>query len=181
MASLGAILGLKRPLMDREHRLLKPRPTPIDALMCTPVVPAGAKRRATVRSQRRRALQRRSRLIDGFVDALVTQPHRRLAREASTQLAADLLRTPSLRKKIRDEPTQLGIRLDAASMLPSAARRRVPMGVERAITTPADDVAAQFARDRRGSPPEPHRDLPDAQPLMLQVGNLDTFILRKES
>ena len=71
MARLGAVLGREGPLVDREHRMLKPRPAPFGALMSAPVIPSGAQRGTMVRSQPRGPQQSRSRLIDGLVDALV--------------------------------------------------------------------------------------------------------------
>ena len=41
---LGAVLGREGPLVDREHRMLKPRPTPFGALMSAPVISPGAQR-----------------------------------------------------------------------------------------------------------------------------------------
>jgi hypothetical protein len=69
VAGLGAVLGLEGSLVDGEHRLLKPRPAPFGALMRASVITFGAKRRAVLWSQPGRSQQRRSRLIDGPVDA----------------------------------------------------------------------------------------------------------------
>ena len=80
---LGAVLGRERPLVDGEHRLLEPGPTAFGALLSAPMISAGAQRGAMLRSQPRRAHQCRSGLVDGLVDALVTQPHRRPARGTS--------------------------------------------------------------------------------------------------
>jgi hypothetical protein len=56
------------------HRILKPYPTPFGSLTSAPVIPSGAQRLTMVRSQPRGPQQSRFRLIDGLVDALVTQP-----------------------------------------------------------------------------------------------------------
>jgi hypothetical protein len=44
MPRLGAVLGRERPLVNREHRLLKSRPTLFCALMSAPVISPGAQR-----------------------------------------------------------------------------------------------------------------------------------------
>jgi hypothetical protein len=44
MPRLGAVLGPERPLVNRQHRLLKPRPTLLCALMSAPVISPGAQR-----------------------------------------------------------------------------------------------------------------------------------------
>jgi hypothetical protein len=113
MSYLGAILGLKRPLVDGEHRLFEPRPAPLDTLMRASMVAARAKRRTPVWGQLRRPHQHRSGLVDGLVDALVTQPHRRFVGKPSTQMAADLLRGPPLRQQLTDQLAELTVRLDA--------------------------------------------------------------------
>ena len=57
MPGLRAVLGRKRPFVDGEHRVLKPWPTAFRVLLSPPMIAAGAERRATVRSQPRRAHQ----------------------------------------------------------------------------------------------------------------------------
>jgi hypothetical protein len=94
---LRAVIGLEGPLADGEHRLLEPRAAPVATLMRPPVITPGAQRGAAMRGQRGRAHQRRSGLVDGLVDTLVTQPHPRRVREPPAQLLADLLRAPPLR------------------------------------------------------------------------------------
>ena len=131
MPSLGTILGRERPLVDREHRLLKPRPAPLDPLMGTPVIAAGAKRRTTMRGQLRRAQKCRTRLVNGLVDALVTQPHRRLVREPQAQLTGNLLRAPPLEQQLMDQLAELEVGLNAPPMTSGAAGRRMPMSFER--------------------------------------------------
>ena len=60
---LGAVLGREGPLVDGEHRLLKPRPTPFAALLSAPVISPSPQRGMMVRSQPRRPQQSRSRLV----------------------------------------------------------------------------------------------------------------------
>lgn len=44
MPGLRAILGVKRPVVDGEHRLLEPRPATVPVLVGAAVVTAGAQR-----------------------------------------------------------------------------------------------------------------------------------------
>lgn len=152
MPRLGTILGRERPPVDGEHRLFKPRPTPLDPLMRTPVITAGAKRRTTMRGQLRQAQKCRTRLVDGLVDALVTQPHRRVVREPPAQLTGNLLRAPPLEQQLTDQLAELEVGLNAPPMITDAPRRRMPMSLKRAVTPAPGRVAAQLARDRRGRP-----------------------------
>ena len=57
MPRLGPVLGRKGPLVDREHRILKPRPTPFGAPMSAPVISPGAQRRTTVAPHHRSPLR----------------------------------------------------------------------------------------------------------------------------
>ena len=124
MSRLGPVLGREGPLVDREHRMLKPCPTPFGALMGAPVISPGAERGAAVRSQPRWPRQSRSRLIDGLVDALVRQPHPRLLGELQPQVTADLLWAPPLGQKLRDQLPQFAVGLDASPMIAGATRGR---------------------------------------------------------
>lgn len=135
MPNLGAVLGQKRPLMDRSHRLFELWPAPLDPLMCAPVIAAGAKRRTLPRGKLRRASECRARLVDGLIDALVTQLHRRPVTEAPAQVTADLLRAPPLGRQLTDQLAQLEAGVDAPPMMTSAARGRAAMSLERAIAT----------------------------------------------
>ena len=130
MSRLGAVLGRERPLVDGKHRLFKPRPTPFGALLSAPVISSGAQRGATVRSQPRWPPQFRSRLIDGLVDAFVTQPHARLLGELQPQVTADLLWAPPLVQKLCDQLPQFAVSLDASPMVAGATRGRMPVGIE---------------------------------------------------
>jgi len=180
MPSLGAILRRERTLVDGEHRLLKPRPAPLDPLMRPSVVTPGAQRRPTMRSELRAAQECRPWLVYGLVDALVTQPHPRLVGEPSAQVPADLLRAPPLEQQLADQLAQLEVGLDPPLMTSGATRRRPPMGLERTVTSAAGCVAAQFARDRRGCPPELVRDLPNRHACVAQVRDLYPLVLRQE-
>ena len=102
MACFRPVLRRERPLADREHGLLEPRPAPVRMLVRAAVIASAAQQRTVAGGQRRRAHQRRSRLADGPVDALVTQPHLRLAGEPQPRLAADLLRAPPLGQQVGD-------------------------------------------------------------------------------
>src|SRR5215212_4900141 len=77
-----------------------------------------------VRSQPRWPQQSRSRLIDGLVDALVTQPHPRLGGEPHPQMTADLLRAPPLVQKLRDHLSEFAVDLNPSPMIAGATRRR---------------------------------------------------------
>jgi hypothetical protein len=92
-------------------------------------------------------------------------------------VATDLLRTPPLRQPFGDMPPELGIGVDATTMTPGPARRRCPVSVGRAVPRAGARVAAQLAGDRRGRTTHPVRDLPDAQPGMAQIGDLDPLVL----
>ena len=135
MPRLGPVLGREGPLVDREHRMLKPCPTPFGALMSAPVISPGAQRGATVRGQPRWPLQSRFRLIDGLVNALVTQPHPRLPGELQPQVTADLLWAPPLAQKLRDQLPQFAVGLDASPMVAGATRGRATVGIERTVTS----------------------------------------------
>ena len=87
-----------------------------------------------MRSQPRRPQQCRSRLIDGLVDALVTQPHPRLLGELQQQVTADLLWAPPLGQKLCDQLPQFAVGLDASPMVAGATRGRAPVGIERTVT-----------------------------------------------
>jgi hypothetical protein len=173
-------LGREGPLVDREHRMLKPRPTPFGALLSTPVISPGAQRGTMVRSQPRWPQQSPSRLIDGLVDALVTQPHPRLLGELQAQVTTDLLWAPPLGQKLRDQLPQFAVALDASPMIAGTTRGRAPVGIERTVTPTLGRVAAQLPRHCRGCPTQPIRDLPDAQARVAQIGNLDPLVLRQE-
>src|SRR4051794_1698787 len=116
-----------------------------------------------VRSQPRWPQQSRSRLIDGLVDALMTQPHPRLGGEPHPQLTADLLRAPPLVQKLRDHLSEFGVGLNPSPMIAGATRGRATVRIERTVTPTSGGVAAQLARDRRGCPTQPVRNLSDAQ------------------
>jgi hypothetical protein len=133
-----------------------------------------------LRSQPRRPQQCRSRLIDGLVDALVTQPHPRLLGELQPQVTTDLLWAPPLGQKLCDQPPQFAVGLDASPMVAGAARGRATVRIERTVTPTLGRVAAQLPRHRRGCPTQPMRDLPDAQARVAQIGNLDPLFLRQE-
>lgn len=49
----GAVGGLEGTLVNREHRLFEPSPTPIGALMCAMVIPPGPQWRAMMWSRSR--------------------------------------------------------------------------------------------------------------------------------
>src|SRR5215217_1730031 len=65
-------------------------------------------------------------------------------------------------------------------MSAGATRGRATMGMERTVTPTPGRVAAQLARDRRGRPTQPMRELPDAQTRVTQIGDLDPLLLRQE-
>ena len=116
----------------------------------------------------------------GLVDALVTQPHARRRGELQPQVTGDLLRTPPLGQKLSHHLPQFAVGLDASPMSAGATRGRATMGMERTVTPTPGRVAAQLARDRRGRPTQPMRDLPDAQTRVTQIGDLDPLLLRQE-
>jgi hypothetical protein len=134
---------------EGERRLLEPRPAPVATLMRA----AGAQRRTMLRSQPRRAQERRSGLIDG----LVRQPHPGFVGEPAAQMAADLLRTPPLREQSTEQLAQLPVALDTTSMLAGSRSGRASMSLEWAIAATGDRVAAQLPADRRGRPSQPRR------------------------
>ena len=179
MPGLGAVLGLERPLADREHGLLEPGPALVLVLVRAPVVTSGAQRGAAVRSQRRRPQQRGSRLVDGLVDALVTQPHPRLRGEPQSQVAADLLRAPPLGQQPGDQLPLLAVCFDAPRVMAGPPRGRAAVGLERPVAA-RGGVAAQLTRDRQRCPAQPASDLPDAQARLAQISDLDPFVLRQE-
>ena len=164
---------------DREHGLLEPGPALVLVLVRAPVVTSGAQRGAAVRSQRRRPQQRGSRLVDGLVDALVTQPHPRLRGEPQSQVAADLLRAPPLGQQPGDQLPLLAVCFDAPRVMAGPPRGRAAVGLERPVAA-RGGVAAQLTRDRQRCPAQPASDLPDAQARLAQISDLDPFVLRQE-
>ena len=144
------------------------------------MVSARPQRGSSVWSQRCRTQQRRSRLVDGLIDAFGTQPHARLLGKTSAQVAADLLRTPSLRQKLGHHQSERGNGFETSPVMPGSSCGRVAVGVERAVNTGRGRVAAQLPRDRRGRPPQPARDLSDAQARVAKVRELNPLVLRQE-
>ena len=134
MAWFGSVLGWERTVMDGEHRLLEPGPASFDTLLGAAVVSARPQRGSSVWSQRCRTQQRRSRLVDGLIDALGTQPHARLLGKASAQVAADLLRTPSLRQKLGHHQSERWNGFETSPVIAGSSCGRVAVGVERRQT-----------------------------------------------
>ena len=60
-----------------------------------------------------------------------------------------------------------------------ARRGRVAVSLERPVATGCG-VAAQLTRDRRRCPAQLISDLPDAQPRVPQISDLDPLVLRQE-
>ena len=178
VAWFGSVLGWERTVMDGEHRLLEPGPASFDTLLGAAVVSARPQRGSSVWSQRCRTQQRRSRLVDGLVDALGTQPHAWLLGKASAQVAADLLRTPSLRQKLGHHQSERWNGFETSPVMAGSSCGRVAVGVERAVNTGRGRVAAQLPRDRRRRPPQPARDLSDAQARVAKVRELNPLLPR---
>ena len=97
-------------------------------------------------------------------------------RVARPQVAGDLLRAPPLRQQLTDQPPQCGVVSTRADDR-GPGGRRLAVGVERAVAAVAAAVAAQLTGDRRGRPADLLGDLPDAQPGVVQIGDLDAFVL----
>ena len=66
--------------------MFKPRPSALDLAPGASMIPTGSKRLTPVRGQRRRPHQQRTRLVDGLVNALVTQPLSRADRKLAAQM-----------------------------------------------------------------------------------------------
>ena len=75
-----------RPLVYREHRLGEPGPAPLDLLVRPPVIASGPQRRSVHRQHPHRAHERGSGLVNGLVDALLTQLHVRAVRDGYQQV-----------------------------------------------------------------------------------------------
>lgn len=136
--------------------------------------------RPPVRSECRGPHQHRPGLVDGLMDALVTQPHRRIVWEPSPQLPADLLGTPPLFEQLADQLAEFDVGLDATTVAASPPCGRFPMRVKGTVALLRNGVAAQLPRDRRWCAPQLLGDLADAHTGMAHVGDLDSFVLRKE-
>lgn len=170
LGSLGEILVT--------HRLLEPGPATLGPLIGSPVIPPGAQRRAVLRCHRRRPEQRRSGLIDGLVDALVTQPHRRLVRMVQSKVPADLLRAPPLLQQICHQVSELEVGVEATPMSACSARGRLTVRIKRPISAACMGVPAQFTRDRRQCPAQTVGDLTDTRTRPMQIRDLDPLFLR---
>src|ERR1700733_4092103 len=162
MPGPGSVLGPEGPLADCQHWLLEPGPALPGALMCAALITSAAQRGPPVRCQRRGAKQSRSRLVDGLVNALVTQPHLRLVGKPLPQVTADLLRAPPLSQKLADQLAQLAAGLDAPPMGAGPAHRRAALRLERPVVLARAGITAQLAGDRRRCPVQLARNLPDA-------------------
>jgi len=180
MPRLGSVIGCERPLVNTQHRQLEPRPSSITALVCTPMIPSGPQRRWTVRGKPRRATKARIRLIDGLVDALVTQAHRRVVGEPGSQVAADLLRAPPLSKEFNNQLAERQIRLGSPPVVTCSTPSRVPMRIEGPIDATCERVAPQLARDRRRRTVKYRRNLPDTLARASQVRDFDALVLREK-
>jgi hypothetical protein len=90
----------------------------------------------------------------------------------------DLLRAPPLCQELTDGLAKLGVLLHATLVIACPAGRCLAMGLEGPITSLAA-VAGQLTRDRRCGPPDLRGDFSNAQPCVVQVGNLDALILRQ--
>jgi hypothetical protein len=64
-------------------------------------------------------------------------------------------------------------------MIAGAKCDSATVGIEGTVALSLGRVAAQLPRDRRGCPTQPIRDLPDAQPRVAQIGDLDPLVLDK--
>ncbi len=99
----------------------------------------------------------------------MTQPHRRVLREALPEVPADLLRAPPLRQQLGNETAQLRVHRDPATMMTAAASDRTTVRLERPIALLRCRVTPQLSRDRRRRTPDPPSGLPHTQPAAMQA------------
>src|SRR5215208_6424431 len=69
---------------------------------------------------------------------------------------------------------------ETSPVMAGSSYGRVAVGVERAVNTGSGRVAAQLRRDRRRRPPQPARDLSDAQTRVSKARELNPLVLRQE-
>src|SRR6185369_17081122 len=91
----------------------------------------------------RRSDQDRSWLVDGLVDALVTQSHLRPVRKSGTQVTGDLWRAPALTVQAADHLAQLWVGFHAASVRAAPSGDGAAVRLERPVGAAGAGVAAQ--------------------------------------
>jgi len=97
------------------------------------------------------------------------------------QMAADLLRAPSLTKQLGDHGTEAVIGVDPASVVTRTSRGGSSMSIEGLIAAAGWSVAPQLPRNRRRRSTKSVGDRPHAQPGTTQIGDLDALLLGQVS
>jgi hypothetical protein len=118
MPCLGPVLWCEGSVADRAHGLGEAWAATLEFLLGTPVVPSGPQRRAMLRGHLRRSRQLETRLVEGLVEALVTQPHAGLVRIERSQMPCDLLGAPALPQLLTNEVPQSGVGLQTTPVEP---------------------------------------------------------------
>ena len=98
-------------------------------------------------------------------------------REAQTQMAADLLRAPTLAEQLSEHAAEVIVGVEAALMVTCSTRGGAPVGVEGLVAAPSGGVAAQFPQNCQWCSAETVGDRAHTQPGTAQIGDLDAFLL----
>lgn len=101
----------------------------------------------------------------------------------SSEMTADLLRTPPLRQQLGDRLEQFRVDIDAPAMMASTPSHRLPMGIVRTILIcpGGSGIALELAVDRRPGPLQLFGDLRDADTLSAEVGDEGSAHLRTDT
>lgn len=194
----GAIVGLRGPVADHDHRggvavaaLQGPAPR-------APAGPPSTQRSSELTAQLAAALD-----VQSLVDRLRRHPHLHLVREQRRQRATDLLRAPPLPKTILHPLVQLRLHRQLPRLRPGPPHPGALLGPVRVVgaghdlvpiarrngpirpgwSAPARDqpldvtVAGHFPAHRRRSPTEISGDRPDRAPSMDAVSDRDPLVL----
>jgi hypothetical protein len=96
-------------------------------------------------------------------------------------VTADLLRAPTLAKKLGDHPAKAIVGVDPAAVVTCSTSGGSPMGIEGLVVAAGWRVTPQLPRDRRRRSTESVGDRPHAQPRATKIGDRNAFVLGQVS